>query len=377
VNRTNVLHLIASNFVGGPEKQILTHCRHVDAARFHLMAGSFLESGRPNAFLDDARKAGLPTVGIAQAFPLDLRLPGRLRRELRQERIHVLVTHGYKANIVGDRARRRTGIPQVMYVRGWTAEDAKVKFYNRLERPFLRRADRVVTVAEAKRREIETLGVPSARIRVVVNAVEAAPPVTPAASLRETYGIPVSTPLLVAAGRLSPEKGHLDLVEAMGALWRAGSDAACVIFGEGPLEASIRRRLAEASPPLKIFLAGFHRGWKDHLGEADLLVNPSRSEVMPNVVLESMARGCPVAATDVGGVREVIEDGVTGYLAPPADPGALAEVLRRALGETHRRRDMGEAARRLVLERFSFDEQARRLQALYEELRSETRAGGA
>jgi glycosyltransferase involved in cell wall biosynthesis len=368
VGTIRVLHLIASNFVGGPEKQILTHLRYVERSRYRLLVGSFIEAGKPNALLEAAHAQEVPVLPLRQRFLLDLSVVRQLRRRLIADSIDVLVTHGYKANIVGHWARAGLALAQGMYVRGWTAENLKVKLYNRLERPYLRKASRVVTVAAGKRAELERLGVRRDQIRVVVNAVEPLELEKPILSLRERFAIAPDRLLLLAAGRLSPEKGHRDLLQALVLLKRDGPSIACVLFGDGPLAEHLARARVSLGLERELLLAGFDTDWKNHLPEADALVNPSLSEVMPNVVLESMAQGCPVIATDVGGVSELIEDGVTGLLVPSADPQSLAAAIRSLRSDRDRALTRANNARRRVRARYSFAQQALHLEELYDEL---------
>ncbi|NNF07167.1 MAG: glycosyltransferase family 4 protein [Candidatus Eisenbacteria bacterium] len=356
-----VLHLRSSNFVGGPEKQLLSHVDHVDRTRYAITLGSFLEGSQDNAFLSKASEGGIPTLGIRQKFVLDVSTLGPLRKALSE--FDVVLTHDYKATILTILAKRPKHLGHGAYVRGWTAEQRRVHIYNALEKIFLRRADLVVTVADKKIAELIELGIPKDRIRVIPNATLPAVMETPSRSLREEFEIPSNLPLFLTAGRFSSEKGQDVLMDALGCL---KTPVAVVLFGDGPTLTQIKNR-GQGLAPHKIFFGGFRKSWHHHLPEATGLINPSRSEVMPNVVLEAMAHETPVVATSVGGVPEIIDHEHTGILAPSENPEALANAIQYLL-DLNDVDSLRSAAKERVATHHTFEVQAKRMEALYEEL---------
>jgi len=177
---------------------------------------------------------------------------------------------------------------------------------------------------------------------------------------RAEFGWPPETRIVVAAGRLSPEKGQRYLIDALRLLNGRRPPVAALILGAGREEPELRRRIAEGGLAGRCVLAGFRRPIPGYLAGADLLVNPSLSEGLPNVVLEALAVKTPVVATDVGGVAELIVPGETGWLVPPADPAALAQAIAAALDDREQARAQSENGRRLVASAFSFSRQAER-----------------
>ena len=366
---TRVMHLIATNFVGGPEKQILNHLECCDRDRYEVHAGSFIEKGNGNDFLDRAADLNVPTCPVPESFPFDPRALLFLRRYIARQGIEVLITHGYKPNILGHLALLGQNVGHAMYVRGWTAENRKIMVYNWLDKKFLFRADLVVTVAQRKVPELRELGLPADRIRCIRNAARALQLEAPARSLASFFDGTAPDPLFLAAGRISSEKGHIFLVKALEILRDRGLNPGCVLFGEGPDGEQIAREIKLRKLEKNIILAGYDAGWKNWIPEADFVINPSLSEVMPNVVLESMISGCPVVATDVGGVRELIENETLGWCVPPGSPEALARAVEDYLHRRPERQDILARARDHVLQNFTFASQAERLHELYAELR--------
>src|SRR5438067_5762066 len=162
-----VLHLIATNFVGGPEKQILHHASDLRERGWQVWIGSFRDQTRRAEILDRAEAYGLPTCEI-RSGRFDIRSAWELADFIKQSQIQLLCTHGYKASIVGCLAKKLAGIPQIAFCRGWTAETLRVRAYEALDRGFLRYADRVGCLSQA---QAEKLGKRARRVHVVHNAV--------------------------------------------------------------------------------------------------------------------------------------------------------------------------------------------------------------
>jgi glycosyltransferase involved in cell wall biosynthesis len=361
-----VCHLIASNFFGGPEKQIVEHCLRLDPSRWQAVLGSFLEGRDRVPIIDAARAHGIP------AFTIDTRLPWspdaarQLHQFLRRNRVDLLVTHGYKSDAVGFLMRRWTRMPQIAYVRGFTAETWRVRRYEDLDRWLLRRGfNRILCVSETTCRKLVEYGVAPERVMAVHNAVEVPASIEPA-SLRAEFGIPEHAPLLVAAGRLSAEKGHRFLVEALAKLKHTPEPHA-VVLGEGREREPLNKLARILGIESRLHFAGFRRDVLACLRAADVVVNPSLTEGLPNVVLEAQSLSVPVVATNVGGVSEILDGGRTGWLVAPNDPEALAAAIRDALTDRDRAAEKAAAGQTRILEHFTFSLQAERLMAAYDD----------
>ncbi|MBM3317011.1 MAG: glycosyltransferase [Candidatus Eisenbacteria bacterium] len=354
-----VCHLVASNFAGGPEKQIVELSARLRERGWRAIVGSFRENRPSVEVIERARARGLETFLVDTRSPFSPAAAGQLARFLTGCGAEILVTHGYKSNLVGYLARRRARVLQVPMVRGYTAENRRVRAYEWLDRRLLRRFESLLCVSAATRELLARRGVERDRIQVLPNGVESAGETTPADPVGE-FGLPRGARVLVAAGRLSAEKGHRGLVEAMRLLAGADPPICLVILGEGREAPALARQIASGGLEGRVVLAGFRPDIRPYLAAADLVVNPSLTEGMPNVVLEAMAAGAPVLATDVGGVGELIDPGRTGWLAPPGDAGALAEAIAAALADPARARALARAGAARAAESFSFEKQAER-----------------
>jgi glycosyltransferase involved in cell wall biosynthesis len=362
-----VCHLIASNFAGGPEKQIVELSTRLSALGWPTVIGAFRENRSTVEVIENARARGVPTFLIDTRSGFSPLAAVQLARFLKRYGVTLLVTHGYKSNLIGRLATVGTRVAQVPMVRGYTAEDWKVRLYERIDRGLLRRCRTVLCVSAATREMLVRLGLARERIRVLHNAVEDDRTPVPL-DLAEEFGLRRGMKVLLAAGRLSPEKGHRYLVEAMARLKDHDPPVGLVILGSGREEARLREQITATGLVGRVVLGGFRPEILRYIAGADLIVNPSLSEGLPNVVLEALALSRPVVATDVGGVSELITAGRTGWLVPPADAGALAEAIVAALADAPRARAMAEAGQRLVADAFSFPGQAKRFADLCPEL---------
>jgi glycosyltransferase involved in cell wall biosynthesis len=327
---------------------------------------SFWEEGHCLPFLQEARQRGF------EAWPVQ---DGRFRlratvKEL-QGILHrcgarLLCCHGYKANLLGLWAARRSGIPVVAVARGWTAENWKVRLYEALDRRVLRFMDHIVCVSEGQRVKVLRGRVAAEKTSVIHNAVHVIDEEPDAGYGRTLKGmLPSSVEQVVcAAGRLSPEKGFEVLVDAARLVLDRDAAAGFVLFGDGGLRSVLERKIAGHGLTDRFVLAGFRPDLRHFLPHVDIVVLPSFTEGLPNVALEACAAGKPVVATAVGGTPEVIADGHNGYLAAAGDAAGLARGICKLLYSCSARQAMGENGRARVKADFSFDQQSRRYQEL-------------
>jgi len=361
MNRRGVLHVRASRFVGGPERQILRYAKLAEDAGAESTLASFVGDGEGEALLGAAQKEGIATLALPAGTAAALRALVRFLREKPQA---LICTHGYKADILGIMAGRWTGTPVASFLRGWTAEDAKVRAYEAMNRALLRFSNRVVCLSEKQRAEMDAAG-HAGRTRVVINAIEALPEKADArAVLRQALGLPATARVVACAGRLSPEKGTSYFVQAAKALQQQFPETYFVVFGDGAMREALDK---EAVGIERLVMAGHRSDFRELIGGVDLLVNPSLKEEMPNVVLEAMAAGVPVVATKVGGVVEIAGPKPALELVAPGDAHALTGAMRTLLSDSNSARSLGEAGRQRVREAYSPAKQQEQLiDLLYE-----------
>lgn len=361
-----VAHLIATNFFGGPERQILSHAQHVMQHGIGVLIISFQEFGQENQLLAAADSEGVPKVALKARSPFHPGAILELNGLLRARRINILVTHGYKSNVVGRVASWAAGIPEIAVSRGWTSENNRIQLYEKADRIFLRLADAVVAVSKGQRQKILACGVRPEKVRVIHNAIDLGAYPGPAEkSVRAELGIPQDAILVATAGRLSPEKNHLGLVEAARRVLSKMPDAYFVVFGEGFVRPELEKAVAEVGVGHRFFLPGFRSDVRSLLHEIDIFVLPSHTEGLPNVVLEAFACRKPVVATSVGGTPEVVRDGENGVLVAPNDAEGLANSILELCADSNKRAKMGMNGFQVVQSDFGFEKQTDNYMKLY------------
>jgi glycosyltransferase involved in cell wall biosynthesis len=365
-----VVHLTASPFFGGPERQMLGLAQALPAG-YRSAFLSFAEHGQCRPFLEQLRAHGFEAVELQHNTPHFRQAVQELLGQLRRLRADVLCCHGYKADLLGWLAGRRGGVPVISVSRGWTGATLKVCVYDALDKLSLHAMDAVVCVSEGQAARVRRAGVNPCRVHVIRNAIRTArfdsPDPTHRERLLDLFPRPPRR-VVGAAGRFSPEKGFGLVVEAAPGVLRAQPEAGFVLFGDGPLREQMAGRIAELGLQERVILAGFRADLDAFIPALDLMVLPSYTEGLPNVVLEAFAARVPVVATAVGGTPEVVKDEVNGYLVPAGDAEALSRRIIDVLRDDTARRRMGESGFERVQAEFTFEAQARQYERLFDEV---------
>jgi glycosyltransferase involved in cell wall biosynthesis len=365
-----VLHLIGCNLVGGPEKQILHHAQDMQDSEYQLSIGSFHDLKEWPEILSAAKQHNIPTVCLPGGMRPDL--VHRLSRTLSERKGLLLCTHGFKANVVGYLAARRTGTAHVAFLRGFTAENRRIRFYEMLERQALKRADRVVCVSEAQAKQIGLMRRNRRAPIVVKNAMlppysrdQHRPPMS-----RNDLSIPKSAFVFGSVGRLSIEKGHRFMVSAFHKLCTeapVGAQLYLIIVGDGAEEQPLKQQATQLGIREQIHFAGFQGSPSEWMQMMDCLVQPSLTEGTPNTVLEALCFKLPVIASAVGGVPDLIVDGRNGLLVPPGDVNQLTAAMKKMWLSADLRSELATGAEDLLRE-YSPAYQRQRLIDVYDEV---------
>jgi glycosyltransferase involved in cell wall biosynthesis len=218
-------------------------------------------------------------------------------------------------------------------------------------------------------------GVEPGRVRVVYTGVDTAATVSAVEveRVKERYGLLPFQPVIGTVANLFPRKGYEYLIEALTDIRRVIPHVHCLIIGEGE-EHYCKRLLGmveEKKLKENVTFAGFQQNVLSHISSMDVFVLPSIMEGFGIVLLEAMAMAKPVVATAVGGIPEVVEDKVSGFLVSPKDSRALAQRILYLLENPQIRHQMGQAGRARVVEQFSVERMVTQLQGFYDELVSE------
>jgi glycosyltransferase involved in cell wall biosynthesis len=317
--------------------------------------------------------AGLGTpaevIELAMRGDLDLAMRRRIAAVLRAVRPDLLHVHSRRgADLYGGFAARRAGVAAVLTRRVESAEPgpwARFKYGAYA---------RVIAISTAIRAQlVDDVGLAPGRVALVPSAVdtELFHPTGARGRLTDAFGLPADARVLGCIAQLIPRKGHELLLRSFGRLAERFRRLYLVCFGEGGLRATLERRIESLGLASQVRLAGFRTDIAELVPELDLLVHPAEREGLGVAVLEAMAAGVPVVACSVGGVVDLIEDGVTGLLVRPGDELGLADAIQRVLTDSALSTRLADSARRVAEAEFSVARMVEANLEIYRQVRRE------
>ena len=370
--KPKVLIMIATDQVGGPGKGLFQFLQYAPREAFDYILCNFNLKNRPaGQFIEEARRGRLNLQLLQQRALIDPLLILQAYRVIKQHGVTLIQTHGYKSNVIGCILRVCCGVPWIGFAHGYTNDNLKVRLYNRIDQLVLRFADKVVTVSRSMKELLILSGVPEGKVRLVYNAVESAvsPPSRTIEEMKQLYHLTAEKKIIGVVGRLSPEKGQMVFLKAMARVVSVYPDVMAFIIGDGQDRAVLQDYCEKNRLNNHILFTGYQEHLSDYYQMLDFLVLPSYSEGLPNTVLEAMSFGIPVLATAVGGLPEIIDEGIgNGVLVPPNDPDALVQRIGALLKDDSARQSIGLRGQHSLHPRFSPDERARKIISLYHEL---------
>jgi glycosyltransferase involved in cell wall biosynthesis len=372
--------------IGGPQQVMYRIVRQLHGERYHFSvimpgdgpaAGQFRALGVEVTFIPEA------TAFYRTANPLKLLLFAvrlivstvKVRAYIRANGIDLV--HSTTAQcLVGGLAARLAGVPSIYHVHDLTLASPRIVGIL-LSRMITLSGDRVLFVSEAALRTFPLPPGESHKEQVVHNGVDIGE-FRPGMSGRNVFlefGLDHEQPIVMAIGALERRKGQDILIRAAGQVCQFIPNTAFLFVGEvhpysikNGYEAEVQRLILELGLTKNVLFLGPQEHVNQLLCAADVVVQPSLVEAGALVPLEAMACGKPVVGTEVGGIPEEIEDGVTGLLVPPNDPGALAEAILCLLRDEKLRKEMGTAGRWRMERLFTMQQQGKAMACIYDEL---------
>lgn len=348
-----LLFVVPDLGIGGAERQLVTLLTRIDRERF---APSVICIGDEGEFFEELLTADIPARALYMGKRDSLRVLYELASVMRAQNTDVLIARGYSAEVLGRVAARVVGVRHSIV---WAHNIGDIR-----QRGWMRRvADRLLDhwttgyfgVAEAQRNFlINERHYPAEKIRILHNGIATEKFDRPAdQQLRAEFGISPDDPVVGIVAVLRPEKDHATFLRAARMVVDAMPQAKFLIVGEGPTRVQLQNLTAALDLCTNVVFTGSRRDVDRILSSIDVFVLSSRTvECFPIAVLEAMAAGLPTVSTDVGGVHEMVVDGVTGFLVPRSDPRRLADRMLHLLSDPDAAHRMGCAARSKVRSEF-------------------------
>lgn len=375
-SRPTVLHLIDSFNQGGSENQGLQLVRLLTGTgRYRVLVACLNKDGPLRSEIERLDIGDIPEYKLTGFY--NLRTLRQLRRftvYLKKQEVAILQTHDFYSNVFGMWAAALAGVPVRIAARR-ESSGIRSAAKRALERFSYRAATRVVANCGEVKRQLVEEGVSGSKIEVVYNGVDASrighSRLAARSAIAASFALPTDPGrrfiTIVANLRLSI-KDHPTFLLAAQTISEAVPQAAFVVAGEGELLDSMRTLTRKLGIAGKTFFVGRCCNIPELLSITEIGVLSSLCEGFPNAVLEYMAAGCPVVATDVGGIGEAVVDGQTGYLVKAGDHKAMARQIIGLLQDSQRARAMGSLGQQIVRQKFSAEGQVKAIAALYERL---------
>lgn len=371
VRRPRVLHLINSFEIGGTERQAVELLNRLDQKRYDVRLAALRNCGPFYKEIEE-RFPNVPEFPLTSFYDLNAaRQLARLRALMVRERIDILHAHDFYAGFIGAAAARLSGVRVIACQRHLKLSDRAVHEWG--TRLIHRLAHRILVNSEAIREHILSRGSSHAtKIVVIKNGISAFTNSAVARSLHDKLcrelKVESDSKLIGMVARLQPVKGHKFFIEAASRVIEKEPKAQLVIVGDGPLKNEIEDQAARLGIKGRLHLLGDRTDVARLVASLDLLVLASLHEGLPNAVMEAMAAGVPVVATAVGGTKELITAGKTGYIVPPADVDALAERITFALANEGDRMRIAASACQFINAGFGMRRMVESVENLYDEL---------
>jgi glycosyltransferase involved in cell wall biosynthesis len=364
----NILQCISSRGFFGAESIVMQLASELQKNGFcNPVVGVFENLQSPHLEVANiCRKNGIETAVFPCRGKFDLKTIIQLRGFIRDCKIDIIHSHGYKSNLYSFFASRGLSTRLVATCHNWLGDDFKMRFYAALDRFFLRRFDRVVAVSDDVRNRITGSGVSPGNVTIVKNGIclDRFDRVYSVAKIKTQLGIPQDDKVIGTVGRISPEKGHKYLLGVADSIVEECPGTVFLIIGDGPLREELQR---EYDSPFIIF-TGIRNDVPELYQCMDIFVLPSLTEGLPVALLEAMASNLPVVATRVGGVPSVISNNQTGLLIEPRDEEAIKESLLHLLRNPKEAEEMGKEGCQRVKEHYSSQKMTSDYLNIYREL---------
>lgn len=359
-----ILHLIETTEPGGAETVLVELASGVGSG--FTSVGGVLGEGWTSSQLENRN---IPVFYLPLERSLDWRWVARLGKLIRLNKIDLIQSHEFTMNCYATLAAKRAGIPIVCTAHGKNYYPER--YYRRWAyRWAARNASAFVAVSENLKMFLcKEIGVRNDEILTILNGVDLNHFDNPSydrGPIRASLGIANKMHVVITVAALFKVKGHIDLLNAASRLCQSRKDIVFLIVGEGSLEESLREQTKNLRISNNVKFLGFRSDVPQLLAASDVFVLPSYSEGMPISIIEAMAAGLPIVATNVGGIPEVVENGANGYLVEPGEPEALANKISTIVANRDVARCFGTNSRDRARSKFRLKRMISEYERLYE-----------
>lgn len=318
----NILQLISTKGFFGAENVVVNLSRGLKDMGFNVYIGIFCDLRKASnlTIIEEIKKYNIPFLIFDCRKKFDFNNLLKLRKFIKEKNIDIVHSHNYKSNIYSFFATLFLKCKKVATCHLWAGESFKMKFYEFLDKLFLKKFDKVVGVSEKIISELIKSSIPKEKIEFVSNGIDIEKftpekiDKTKVTQIKKELGIKDNEKVVGTIGRLSKQKGHIYLIYAAKEIIKEFPNVKFLIVGDGELKEELLLEVKKLNLEEKIIFTGFRNDIPEILNVIDIFVLPSLNEGMPMVLLEAMAAKKPIIATNVGAIPKLIENNKTGFL---------------------------------------------------------------
>jgi glycosyltransferase involved in cell wall biosynthesis len=367
--KKKALYIVTKSNFGGTQRYVYDLATNLSPERFEPVVAA----GGNGILFKKLKAAGvrtipLPHLGRDVSLIADIRSFFDILSLLRSEKPDVLHLNSSKIGALGALAGRLFFVPRIIFTaHGWAFNEDRSLLSRLVIKGIawltMMLSHETIAVSESMRRNVANLP-GTRRIKVIRNGIDPVEllPELDAKMFLVTHGIPADRPIVGTLAELHPIKGLRYAIEAIERLRERGLTASLVIFGEGEQRAELEECAQKSGVSDSVFFLGFVPDASSYLSGLDVFILSSLSEGLSYAILEAGSASLPVTASRVGGIPEVVEDGVSGILVPPQNPTALAQAIAALLEDGER---YGAALSKRIATEFSLERMSAETTALY------------
>ena len=377
-----VLHAITRLIVGGAQENTIYTAAMLDNSKFKVDVLSGLQTGSEGSLIEEANEKRINLLFIDELVreisPVNDGITlFKLYNTMRNNHYDIVHTHSSKAGILGRWAARLAGVPVIIHtIHGWSFHEYLPSFqkniYIFLEKITARFTDVLVVVSESDfniginegiGRKSQYRLIRSAIPRIKFNHIE-----KENNTIRKKLQIPDHVVVIGNVGRLSDQKNPLEWIHIAHRLSKEMENVIFLLVGDGPLRLDIEEEIKKLKLSEKVILTGLTRDVQSYLSIMDVFLITSLWEGLPRTVLQAMAMGIPVVAYKSGGIPEVVNDGISGYLCNPGDTDEMMKKTILLLKNPIMREEMGRKGRSMISNEFDLQVMIKQVSQLYFDL---------
>lgn len=324
---------------------------------FHPVVGVINNKTNPHTEIaDEAEKSGLSTVIFPCNGQFDLKLVLQIRKFIKDHKIDLIHSHGYKSNLFGLLASC-PNVPRIATNHNWLKSHWKLRIYCLFDSIWIRFFNRIVAVSDGIFKEMIKYRISKPKITIIDNGIDLDRfnNLPCSGILKKEFHFSGSLKIIGTVGALGEEKGHEFLLKAGKKILKNHNNLKFLIVGEGPLKKDLKRMIHAFGLEDNVILTGYRNDIPNILSLIDIFVLPSVKEGLPMVLLEAMASKKPVIATRVGAIPKVVRHNETGLLIEPGNVEDLRRKLSILIDDPVKAEQLGQTGYRRVKENFSSD----------------------